>query len=100
MNPANQGFRTGQDACLNAVFGLKVDFKLSFRQRPLHAVGDGLLPQQLAAQLFIVDGKVLAILALDAAHGQQRPVAHLLDGDCAVYDGVNTPFHHDVLGVG
>ena len=42
---------------------------------------------------------MLAVLPLDAARGQQGPVAHLLDRDAAVLDRVDPPFHHNPPGV-
>ena len=97
MNPAYQGFRTGQAFLQQAVFGLQVHDKLPFRQGSFHSVGNGLFAQQLAAEGIIIDGKKPVILAPDAVCRKQRPVAHLVDRDGTIRNLINAPTHNHFL---
>ena len=62
VRPAHQRLRARQAAVPDPVFGLEIDLELPLRQGGLHIVDDGLLPQQLAPQLVVVGGEVLAYI--------------------------------------
>ena len=100
MVPANQRLGAGQPVVRDAIFRLQVNDELPFSQGRLHPIRHGLFPPQLIAKLVIVSGKIFAILPFDASGGQQRPIAHLLHRNRAVLDGINSPFHDNVLCAG
>ena len=100
MVPAYKRFCSGQPVILNPVLGLQIYLKLALRQRRLHSVRDGLLPQEPAPQLIVIGSTVFSVLPLDAVGRQQGPVAHLLHGNPPVVYGINPPFHHNIFRMG
>lgn len=94
--PPDQRLRARQLVVLNPVLGLQIDHELAFLQRSLHAVRDGLLPQQLVAQLVVVGGEILSVLALDAAAAKSAR-SHICSKGMVRSTTANTPHFMDTL---
>ena len=97
MKPSNQCLRTLDAVRLDVVHRLQKDRKLIVSQRRLHVAHDHLILQHQLAHAVVVIRIANHVIAFDLLERHARPIAHLINRQLHVFDGIHPGVKHDVV---